>query len=109
MSVIENTQLETSVKDKNLVTVQAASSHKVTYLSPLDFRQKDLHSLGILISQVGKAMQKMHERKNIGKLILSPMKEPTQDPVPVPTAPAESAADVSAVHFNYSPAQNFYV
>ena len=38
--------------------------------------------------QVGKAMQKMHERKNVGKIILSPMKEPEPEPTPPPAAAA---------------------
>ena len=42
-----------------------------------------------LLSQVGKAMQRMHERKNVGKIILSPMKEP--EPEPEPTPPPEPA------------------
>lgn len=36
------------------------------------------------IQQVGKAMKKMHERKNVGKIILSPMKEPEPEPEPEP-------------------------
>ena len=32
--------------------------------------------------QVGRAMQRMHDRKNIGKVILSPMKEPEPAPPP---------------------------
>ncbi|PFX31367.1 Synaptic vesicle membrane protein VAT-1-like [Stylophora pistillata] len=38
---------------------------------------------------VGKAMQRMHQRKNVGKIIISPMKEPTLEPTPQP--PAEPA------------------
>ena len=42
--------------------------------------------------QVGKAMRKMHERKNVGKIILSPMKEPEPEPTPAPKPEAEAAA-----------------
>ena len=35
-------------------------------------------------------MQHMHDRKNVGKIILSPMKEPEPEPVAAP--PAEPAA-----------------
>ncbi|KAJ7356038.1 Synaptic vesicle membrane protein VAT-1 [Desmophyllum pertusum] len=41
------------------------------------------------LEEVGKAMQRMHERKNVGKIILSPMKEP--EPEPEPTPPPEPA------------------
>ena len=35
-------------------------------------------------------MQRMHQRKNVGKIILSPMKEPEPEPTPAP--PAEPTA-----------------
>lgn len=38
--------------------------------------------------EVGKAMQRMHQRKNVGKIIISPMKEPTPEPTP-PLPPAQ--------------------
>lgn len=41
------------------------------------------------LEEVGKAMQRMHQRKNVGKIIISPMKEPTLEPTPQP--PAEPA------------------
>ena len=31
-------------------------------------------------------MQRIHERKNVGKIILSPMKEPEPEPVAAPPA-----------------------
>lgn len=34
-------------------------------------------------------MQRIHERKNVGKIILSPLKEPEPEPEPVAAAPAE--------------------
>ena len=43
-----------------------------------------------MLFQVGKAMQRMHERKNVGKILLSPMKQPEPEPEPAP--PAEPAA-----------------
>ena len=39
-------------------------------------------------------MRKMHERKNVGKIVLSPMKEP--EPEPEPTPPAAAAAPAAA-------------
>ncbi|KAL9976052.1 hypothetical protein ACROYT_G013287 [Oculina patagonica] len=42
------------------------------------------------LEEVGKAMQRMHDRKNVGKILLSPMKEPEPEPVPAP--PAQPAA-----------------
>ena len=36
-------------------------------------------------------MQRIHERKNVGKIILSPMKEPEPEPEPVAAPPAESS------------------
>jgi len=47
--------------------------------------------------EVGKAMQKIHQRKNVGKVILSPMKEPEPEPEPKPPsaeAPKEGEAEV---------------
>lgn len=35
-------------------------------------------------AQIAKAMKRMHQRKNIGKIILSPMKEPEPEPEPAP-------------------------
>ncbi|XP_032220198.1 synaptic vesicle membrane protein VAT-1 homolog isoform X2 [Nematostella vectensis] len=37
----------------------------------------------LALEEAGKAMQKMHDRKNIGKMVLSPMKEPEPEPEPV--------------------------
>ena len=37
-------------------------------------------------------MRKMHERKNVGKIILSPMKEPEPEPTPAPKPEAAVAA-----------------
>ncbi|XP_029191095.2 synaptic vesicle membrane protein VAT-1 homolog [Acropora millepora] len=42
--------------------------------------------------EVGKAMKKMHERKNVGKIILSPMKEPEPEPEPKPKAASSKTA-----------------
>lgn len=42
--------------------------------------------------QVGKAMKKMHERKNVGKIILSPTKEPEPEPEPKPKAASSKTA-----------------
>ena len=36
-------------------------------------------------------MQKIHQRKNVGKIILSPMKEPEPEPEPKPAAAAAEA------------------
>lgn len=66
--------------------------------------------------QVGKAMKKMHDRKNVGKIILSPMKEPEPEPEPKPkavsskTAAAEAEAPkggVQYIHF-YKTAELIY-
>ncbi|XP_068725582.1 synaptic vesicle membrane protein VAT-1 homolog [Montipora capricornis] len=48
--------------------------------------------------EVGKAMKKMHERKNVGKIILSPLKEPEPEPEPIPKAKgaAEPAKEAGA-------------
>ena len=51
-----------------------------------------LNVLFCLFMQVGKAMRKMHERKNVGKIILSPMKEPEPEPTPAPKPEAAAAA-----------------
>ena len=37
-------------------------------------------------------MRKIHDRKNVGKIILSPMKEPEPEPTPAPKPEAEAAA-----------------
>ena len=47
--------------------------------------------------QVGKAMQRIHDRKNVGKIVLSPMKEPEPEPEPVAAPPAEPT--VTKVYF----------
>lgn len=46
--------------------------------------------------QVGKAMKKMHDRKNVGKIILSPMKEPEPEPEPKPKAASSKTAAAEA-------------
>lgn len=41
-----------------------------------------------IVIQVGEAMQKMHDRKNIGKLVL----DPSLEPKPKPATPAKGKA-----------------
>ena len=52
--------------------------------------------------QIAKAMKKIHDRKNIGKIILSPMKEPQTEPEAEPQAapepePENAAAEVRSL------------
>jgi len=42
-------------------------------------------------------MQRIHDRKNVGKIVLSPMKEPEPEPEPVAAPPAEPT--VTKVYF----------
>lgn len=51
-------------------------------------------------SKVVKAQQKMHERKNIGKIILSPLKEPEPEPEPEPKKKKKSGSKLEAEQVN---------
>ena len=48
-------------------------------------------------------MKKMHERKNVGKIILSPLKEPEPEPEPIPKVKgaAEPAKEAVCKHLLY--------
>ncbi|XP_031558780.1 synaptic vesicle membrane protein VAT-1 homolog, partial [Actinia tenebrosa] len=48
------------------------------------------------LEEVAKAQQKMHERKNIGKILLSPLKEPEPEPEPEPKKKKRSESKVEA-------------
>ena len=53
-------------------------------------------------------MKKMHERKNVGKIILSPLKEPEPEPEPIPKAKgaAEPAKEAVCNHLLYDMSVN---
>ena len=82
---------------QNWIKLHTLPALRMSYKKTLSTKQySSSFTKSFLFFQVGKAMQRIHERKNVGKIILSPMKEPEPEPVAAPP-PAEPT--VTKVYF----------